>query len=464
MTIRTATAALALALLPSAARAQPAASPTADPVRVGADHRSLLDASGRPFFYLADTAWELFHRLDRDEAEEYLRTRASQRFTVIQAVVLAEYGGLDQPNPYGHLPLVDRDPGRPVEAYFEHVDFVVRRAEALGLVVGMLPTWGDKWNKKWGQGPEIFTPENADRFGEFLGKRYRDRPIIWILGGDRPVESDRHRRVIRAMADGLARGDEGRHLMTFHPNGGATSAQFFPDDSWLDFQMLQSGHDRDTPNHDRIAADYARKPTRPCLDGEPGYEDHPAGFRASNGYLDAYDARKAAYWALFAGACGHTYGCHDIWQFLGPTRPAITAARTPWREAMRLPGADQMRHVRALIESRPFPARVPDQSLVKSDPGRGTDHVRATRADDGSYAFVYSASGRPFTVDLDRLSGARLRAAWYDPRMGTSAPIAEIDRAGPREFRPPTSGRGQDWILVLDDPAKSHPPAGRPLP
>jgi Protein of unknown function (DUF4038)/Putative collagen-binding domain of a collagenase len=433
---------------------------TSYPVRVSDNHRYLIDQHGQPFFYLGDTAWELFHRLDRDEADLYLKDRAAKRFTVIQSVVLAEFGGLVEPNPYGHLPLVDKDPARPFEAYFEHVDFIVNRAEELGLVVGMLPTWGDKWNKKWGQGPEIFTPENAHAFGKFLGSRYRDKPVIWILGGDRPVENDRQRQIVRAMGAGLGEGDGGRHLMTYHPMGGKTSADFFPDEPWLAFHMLQSGHNYDNPNYDRIAADYARKPIKPCLDGEPGYEDHPAGFKAANGYLDAYDARKAAYWALFAGACGHAYGCHDIWQFLGPKRPPVTAARTPWREAKDLPGAGQMRHARALLESRPLLIRVPDQSLLKSDPGRGTDHFRATRAEDGSYAFIYSASGKPFTVDLEKLSGDRLRASWYDPRMGTSSPIGSLLRAGTREFRPPSQGKGNDWVLVLDDEAKGYSEPG----
>jgi hypothetical protein len=430
------------------------------PVKVSDDRRYLIDQGGKPFFYLADTAWELFHRLGREEADLYLRDRAAKRFTVIQAVVLAEHGGLDVPNPYGHLPLVDKDPARPVEAYFDHVDHVVNRAEELGLVVGMLPTWGDKWNKKWGQGPEIFTPENAAAFGEFLGRRYKDRPIVWVLGGDRPVENDRQKAIIRAMASGLKTGDGGRHLMTYHPMGGKSSADFFHGEGWLAFNMLQSGHDYDRANYDRIAADYAREPTKPCLDGEPGYEDHPAGFKAVNGYLDDYETRKFAYWALFAGACGHTYGCHDVWQFLGPVRPPITAARTPWREAIGLPGAGQMRHARALLESRPFLVRVPDQSLLASDPGRGTDHVQATRAGDGSYAFIYSASGKPFTVDMGKLSGDRLRASWYDPRNGTSVAIGDLPRGGSHEFRPPSQGKGQDWVLVLDDEAKGYPEPG----
>ncbi|MHC5539262.1 apiosidase-like domain-containing protein, partial [Singulisphaera rosea] len=173
------------------------------PARVSDNHRDLIDQFGKPFFYLGDTAWELFHRLDRDEADFYLKTRASQGFTVIQAVVLAEFSGLDLPNAYGHVPLEGKDPTRPIEAYFQHVDHIVDRAEALGLVIGMLPTWGDKWNKKWGVGPEVFTPENAAVYGEFLGKRYKDKPIVWILGGDRPVDNDRHKSIVRAMAVGL---------------------------------------------------------------------------------------------------------------------------------------------------------------------------------------------------------------------------------------------------------------------
>src|SRR5437667_12229055 len=126
-------------------------SPPAFPLKVSDNHRYLVDANGQPFFYLADTAWELFHRPDKQDADLYLRTRAAQRFTVIQAVVLAEYAGLTEPTPEGHRPLTDNDPTKPVEAYFRHVDWVVNRAKELGLVVGMLPTWGDKWNKKWGR-------------------------------------------------------------------------------------------------------------------------------------------------------------------------------------------------------------------------------------------------------------------------------------------------------------------------
>ena len=122
-------------------------------LKVSSDKRFLVTSDGKPFFWLGDTAWELFHRLNREDAEKYLKNRAERRFTVVQAVVLAELDGLNDPNAYGERPLVGNDPARPNEAYFAHVDWIVKRANALGIYVGMLPTWGDKWNKKWGVGP-----------------------------------------------------------------------------------------------------------------------------------------------------------------------------------------------------------------------------------------------------------------------------------------------------------------------
>jgi hypothetical protein len=419
-------------------------------LKVSDNRRFLVHEDGSPFFYLGDTAWELFHRLTREEAETYLADRAAKGFTVIQAVVLAELDGLETPNAYGHTPLRDNDPTRPNAAYFEHVDWIVGRAAAHGLHVGMLPTWGDKWNRStWGKGPEVFTPENARTYGAWLGSRYRNAPLIWILGGDRKVDTDERAAIVRAMATGLAEGDGGTNLRTFHPQGQETSSLYFHNDDWLDFNMYQTGHTFDRDNWRSIAEDYVKTPVKPCMDAEPGYEDHPSGFNAANGWLDDYECRKFAYWALFAGAHGHTYGCHDVWQMWQPDRQPITAARTPWYEAIHLPGAGQMQYAKSLLLSRPYLTRLPDQSALASDPGVGTDHVRATRDANGAYILVYSASGQPFTVRLDRLSG-RFRAAWYDPRIGTSTPAGEGDPSGEPEFTPPSSGKGNDWVLTLD--------------
>jgi hypothetical protein len=403
---------------------------------------------------LGDTAWALFQRLNLEETREYLADRAAKGFAVIQAVALSEFDGLWVPNQSNDLPLDGGDPLRPNDAYFRHVDLVVDLAASLGLVVGLLPTWGDKVGPlKWGVGPIVFTPENAGSYGAYLGERYRDQPIIWILGGDRIPETDEQKAVWRALALGLKRGDGGRNLLTYHPLGVDSSSAYFHDDTWLDFNMLQSCHlawNRD--NYNLIAQDYDRQPTKPCLDGEPNYEDMPVNMNPANGYFSAYDARKAAYWALFAGAHGHTYGANGVFQFWDGRQPDHFSPRRPWRDAIALPGAAQLQYARRLLESRPFLDRIPDQSLLASDPGTGTDHVQATRAASGSYAFIYSASGQPFSVDSSRLVGQTHSAHWYDPRTGAAHYLGSFPSGGSRSFEPPTRGADNDWVLVLDDP------------
>lgn len=430
-------------------------------LRVSDNQRFLVKQDGTPFFYLGDTAWELFHRLNREEADRYLQNRADKGFTVIQAVVLAEIDGLRDPNPYGHVPLQDLDPTKPNDAYFKHVDYIVNKAEELGLYIGMLPTWGDKvYKDSWGVGPEIFNPQNARVYGEYIGRRYKDKPIIWIIGGDRNPRHEQDEAIWRAMAEGVIAGagdgDPDKVMMTFHPQprdvGG--SSQWFHNDPWLDFNMFQTGHCRNLNIPDKIAADYALTPTKPTMDGEPIYEDHPVCFDADkNGHSTPYDVRKAAYWGLFAGGHGHTYGCHSVWQMWQAGCEPINKPLKPWHASLDLPGATQMSHVRALIESRPILARVPDQSLVTEERS-GDARIQATRGAD--YLFVYSPQGQPFTVNLGKISGKKVKGSWYDPRTGTTQALDDFQNSGTRTFTPPTNGPDNDWILILDDSRKKY--------
>jgi hypothetical protein len=434
-------------------------------LKVSDNKRFLVTADGKPFFYLADTAWELFHRLNREQAEQYLKDRAGKGFTVIQAVALAELDGLHDPNPYGQTPLAGDDPTRPNEKYFEHVDRVVGKANELGLYVGFLPTWGDKWHDT---GKAVFTPENAATYGEWLGKRYKDKGLIWILGGDRAVETDRHREVLRALARGLRKGDGGAHLITFHPRGGGGSADAFHADYWLDFNVRQNGHQAEfTGRYDQTRRDYDRTPAKPVVDGEPVYEDHPLSFNARQlGHSVAADVRRPLYWDLFSGACGHTYGHHSVWQMYASGRTPINGPLMPWDEALRQPGAGQMKYGRYLMESRPYLTRVPDDSVVvpepvaTSVPGAGTRRYVATRDEKGSYAMVYAPVGRPFAVAMDKVTGPTVTAWWFNPRTGKATPIGEFPNTGTRRFTPPDAGELLDWVLVLDDASKKFPEPG----
>src|SRR5690349_5690208 len=172
------------------------------PVRVSPNGRYFVDADGKPFFWLGDTAWPLFAQYARQDAEKYLSHRAQNGFTVIQGV-LAWGGGTGfenktpGPNVAGDLPWIDNDPARPNDAYFRHVDYLAQYANERGLVLAMLPTWGYYVNDV-----HTLTPENAYAYGKWVGARYRSQPnIIWVNGGDRIPT--RYETVWRALAHGL---------------------------------------------------------------------------------------------------------------------------------------------------------------------------------------------------------------------------------------------------------------------
>ena len=440
-------------------------------LKVSDNHHFLVTENGTPFFWLGDTAWELFHRLNREGATRYLENRAKLGFNVVQAVAIAELDGHSDPNAYGFLPLTDLDPARPAvqdgpdNDYWDHVDFIMKKANELGITVGFLPTWGRYWHDtKDGQNP-IFTRENAEAYGEWLGLRYKAAGLVWIVGGDRSVDNDEQKEIIRAMARGLRKGDGGTHLITLHPPGGNGSSTWFHDDAWLDFNMRQNGHVVEfTGRYDTTRKDYDRTPIKPVIDSEPIYEDHPVSFDAKKfGHSIAADVRRPLYWDLFSGACGHTYGHHSVWQMWSPGKGPINNPLMPWSEAIDQPGAAQMQHARHLLESRPFLTRVPDDSVIVETkiptamPGTGMRHFCATRDESGSYAMVYGPVGRKFSVRMEKITGPKVKAWWFNPRDGSATAIGEFENKGEREFTPPNVGETLDWVLVLDDEAKGFP-------
>ena len=420
-------------------------------LRVSQNSRFLIHENGAPFFYLGDTAWELIHRLNKNETERYLENRREKGFTVIQAVILAELDGLNTPNAEGEKPLLDNDPTRPNEKYFAHVDWVIRKAEEKGMYIGLLPTWGDKVDKQWGVGPVIFNETNAFAYGQYLGERYRNYPnIIWINGGDRQGGGTNF-----AVWDALGKGIKSKdpnHLMTFHPWGEHSSSQWFRHSDWLDFNMIQTGHNqRSYAIYKKLLIpDYESIPEKPVMDGEPRYEDHPVGWKPEIlGWFDDADVRQALYWNLFSGGFGHTYGNHAIWQMLAPGRNPIGLARNSWEKNLDMPGAWDLIHARRLLESRPFIERVPFQSIIANNYVPETDYVAATRGK--NYIFIYIPTGINTEVNLLRCGWVRAKAWWYNPRNGETTEIGTFQGKDIRTFSPPTKGRGNDWILVLDN-------------
>ncbi len=457
--IRAVIAALAMVI---AAAVPATAQDRTPPLRVSSNGR-YLQAGGKPFFWLGDTGWLLLQKLNREQVEQYFATRERQGFTVIQIMILHNP---EMANPLTGPALVDgdvarpritpgNDPAKPGEYdYWDHLDWVIDRAGAHGLYVALVPAWGTFAEMR------RLTVDNAPIYGRFLAERYKDKPnIIWINGGD--THADMATLTWRALGETIKSIDH-NHLMTFHPFGRTDSSWVFHDAAWLDFDMFQSGHQdyaQDTQrcaygedNWRYVEDDWKRLPAKPVIDGEPSYENIPHGLDFVQFPIwQAADVRRYAWWSVLAGAFGHTYGENSVMQFYTPGEKAAYWPKISWQAGLEAPGGNQMRFLKDLILSRSFGDRVPDQSLIV---GNGTryDRVAATRGT--SYAIAYSYTGKPFRVQMGRISGKRVRAEWYDPRTGQTSPIGVFGNHGKRLFTPPgTPAPGNDWALVLDDAA-----------
>ena len=314
--------------------------------------------------------------------------------------------------------------------------------------------------------------KDAQAYGKFLAERYKDAPnIIWMVGGD--IRGDVKTAEWEALAKSIRAVDK-NHLMTFHPRGRTTSATWFNDADWLDFNMFQSGHrrygqrngDGDYPIEENTEEDnwrfversMAMTPMKPVIDGEPIYEDIPQGLHDPNETRwSAADVRRYAYWSVFAGSFGHTYGHNDIMQFITPGVIGSFGAdgsKKTWVDAMKDPGFNQMKYLKRLMLAFPFFERVPDQSIIAGTNGERYDRAVATRGND--YLLVYNYTGRPMQVDLSKISGAKKKVWWYGAKDGKLQYLGEFDSKVTTFQYDGGYISGNDQVLIAVDAGKEY--------
>ena len=235
-------------------------------------------------------------------------------------------------------------------------------------------------------------------------------------------------------------------LMTYHTSGPGSTAWFLNSEPWLDFHGLQSGHGRWALNWQMVEHAYGMRPALPVIDLESSYPEFRHGRPPTVATDD--DARRAAYWALFAGAAGHTYGHHSIWQMHAPKYPGVAGPKKYWYDALDAPSAVQMGHLRRLFESLPFTTIKPDISLLAFEQFLPWEMCLALRGE--SVALAYTPTGRTLDIQLAPLAASDVQAAWFDPRTGTSTPLGLFKGQGRQKFDPPgVEGPGNDWVLLI---------------
>ncbi|KAF7359842.1 putative glycohydrolase domain DUF4038 [Mycena venus] len=439
------------------------------PITPSSDGRFLRDANGRPFFWQADTAWLLFHRLNYTEAEMYLSDRASKGFTVVLAVGFTQEG-ITSPNRNGDLPFVGKDVQQPNEPYWAYIDSIVELATDKGIRICMVPAWGQYVHDS-ANNPGVLTTSTASTFGHFIGQRYPYLPKTLVAdtnpwwenktavkadytaGGVpptydvidwSPVYDALATGIIAGERDAIANSTTWSPLLTIHPtnqwfSGGplALASAFLGDRSWLTLDACQSGHADFPPNPpipwwnarrgwEPVEQMYAAGAqdgahVRPVLDNEPHYENRYSNGNNAHPWWNASDVRTGSWQAVFSGAAGLTYGANAVMQFSIPGLYASdgTGPGDDWLVDLTLSGSGQMQWVQKAIRDRgdaTYFQRVPAQDIIMGDAGVDDQRVTATRDSAGSWIMVYTPTGEPFAIDTTSLvSCDDVQASWFDP-------------------------------------------------
>ncbi len=421
-------------------------------LHVSADGRFLEDTSGDPFLWMGGTTWGMSEWLNREEVDFYLDNRKDKGFNVVQ-VCLFWGKREDDPlrftanplNAYGSRAFGETegkaDPGNPLVVeggtpespndYWDHVDYIIQAAKKRDMVVALLPVWGRRYVNASMKGfsDSLFSKQDMNFYGEFLGARYKDYSnIIWVLGGD--VKADAGGDFLdhyRSMAEGILTGITGEEvpwneespywdyaLMTYHPDGTPfkNSSTWFHHDLWLDFNMIETFRHRDLV-YEAVQKDYALSvPVKPTVMAEPAYE----GERIPTGFSTGVQMRRQAFHSFFGGAAGFTYGAFRDSVGNGP----MFSPYKGWEKLLDMEGAWSMKYVKSFCLHHNWPAWKPVFDVIQSNGGDGEFQKVVVLSKTAGECYIYFPDNSGSLIDLTAYvnEAGTFSTQWYNPASG----------------------------------------------
>ncbi len=419
---------LALALLAAPVAAADGPFAAHGPVRVAKAGTHLEHADGTPFFFLADTVWTGPALSTPEDWQTYLKDRVAKGFTAVQFNAVSPWR--TAPTDAEGRQAYTREGGKFAvnTAFFDRVEARLKAVNDAGLLAVPVLAWA---HKAGDAGVELSEPELVELIRYELG-RYRKYHCLYILAGDnryRPDETERWKRIGRAVF-----ADFPDAVATTHPTGTNFPWKGWEGEKWLSVLGYQSGHGDDAKTwkwlHSGPPAEYGRRAefTRPVINLEPPYEGHN-GYQTRTPHGDL-SVRRAIYWSLLVTpTAGVTYGGHGVWSWHAkpgeePTDHKGSGVAKPWREALDMPAAGQMKHLRALFDSLPWTKLRPTPDLLAEQPGDkdAARFVAVAATPDRGVVVAYVPEGE-VKLDARRLTG-RLTAELFDPATGERRAVA----------------------------------------
>jgi len=385
-------------------------------IQVSGDKHYFIDKAGKPFFWLGDTEWELFHQLSVPDAKALLLKRQKQGFTVIQVMVTGVFRewAMQKGNPIdtSNEAWIHGDPSRINEAYFKRVDSIVDYAATLDLVLVIGVYHSQDVDH------ERVTISNAKTWATWLAKRYsHSLNIVWSMY---PHATSASLSILNEIIQGIHDGDGSRHLITVHPDPSPTSSSFFYPAQWLSFNTLQTWN-TGFINYTMVLRDYRNIPQLPVVNGEARYEEEDG--------TTPEDTRRAGYFSMLAGGF-YSYGHQDNW------RSAAT-----WRSWYASPGAKQMQVMKTIFEHITWWDLVPDSTILINHTEGNVTAISAKKK------WIITYLSKPQTIHVSKKYNTLLKNStivWIDPVTGQTMPAIRENNG--MAFTPPN---WTDAVLLI---------------
>ncbi len=428
-------------------------------LRVADNQRYLTYDDGTPFFYLADTAWEITWKSTYDEVRVYVADRKEKGFTAVQLVPMSHlhFWPSGVHNRHGEPFFLDNDFSRLNPRYFAYMDTLIQAINAHGMVAVIVPVWArmTEVHEALNNHRFAFNTDEALLLARYLGARYAGANVLWLLGGDARYENPEQQDFWRAMAETLQKADGHRHLVTIHPAGCRASFDYFDADaSWIDFHMYHSGHEIDGICTFNLARrGYRLSEPKPVVNGEPTYEDlydhlwlHLSD--TTQAYrMQAIDIRRSSYESVLTGSfVGIAYGANGIWQWSTEGLPNLFWPRVHAIEALSFPGTTSIGILKEIMERYRWYELEPHPEWVVNNEDLAFLPMAANETRLMAYFPQHLSSA---TFDL-RERASHVVYRWIDPSTGDSTD-AVVAEGGLLTLHKPDD---MDWLLV----ARWQPP------
>ena len=415
------------------------------PLKPSANNRYLVDQNNTPFMIVGDSPQAMVGNLSLAQAKHFMDNRVTYGVNALWVNLLCDSYtacNADGTTFDGIAPFTTQgDLSTPNPAYFDRAAQMLDAAAARGMVVLLDPIETGGWLGVLNANGLT----KARKYGEFLGKRFKDKPnVIWMSGNDfQSWRIKSQNDLVRAVMRGLVDADA-NHIQTIE----------------LDYLVSASLNDRALrpllaldavytyhPTYAKELSEYKRTNFAPTFMVEANYEFE------QNGGTDGgttQNLRRQEWWTAFSGTTGQLYGSAYSWRLDGD-----------WQHNLDTVGIRQFSYVKQLLAPLKWYDLVPDRThqvlthgygkYSTDDPIPDDTYATAARTDDGSLVMAYLPTVRKVTIDMTKLSGSA-SAAWFDPTNQNEVFIGNFANTGTQDFTPPGNNHDGDgdWILILD--------------